>query len=87
MKALIITSLLLALALVLFFYRRRLRLAVLTAGVLYLISIAVRLVLLHEEIDRFSTLGLALVLLGAVWLVTHVITAALQRRRQRRVQR
>lgn len=87
MKTLIITSLLLALALVVFFYRRRLRLALLTAGTLYLLSILVRLVLLHEEIDRFSTLGLALVLLGAVWLVTHLVTAAVQRRRQRRLQR
>jgi hypothetical protein len=84
MKSIVITALAIGLGLTFFFYRRRLKLAILVAGGLYLLLTVARLIVLREEVDRFAELGLALGGLGLVWLVTNVATRLLQRRRSSR---
>ena len=87
MKSVIFTVVALSFGLMFFFYRRRLKLAIMVAGVLFAGLTAVRLFVMREEVDRFAELGLGLAALGAVWLLTNFVTALLQRRRQRRLRR
>lgn len=87
MKTLAVTVLAISFGLMFFFYRRRLKLAILVTGGLYLALTAARLIILREEVDRFATLGLALGGFAVVWLLTNLATGFLQRRRQRRAQR
>jgi hypothetical protein len=68
------------------FYRRRLKIAVLVCGTLFAVSTAVRLFVMREEVDRFTELGVGLVVLGGVWLLTNVVTGVVQRRRRRRLE-
>lgn len=86
MKWAFFTAMALTLALTFFFYRRRLKLAVLVCGSLFAASTVVRLFIMREEVDRFAELGLGLAVLGGVWLLTNLFTAVLQRRRRRRLQ-
>jgi hypothetical protein len=83
-KSLLITAGAVSLVLIFFFYRRRLRFAVTVAAVLYLTVTAARLLILREESDRMTELGLALGGLGLVWLLTNLVTGLLQKRRRRR---
>ena len=62
---------------------RRLRLAVLVTGGLYLVVTAVRLIVLREDVDRLTSLGLVVGSLVAVWASVNVITGLLERRRSR----
>ncbi len=87
MKSLLVLVAAISLGLVFFFYRRRLRVAVLVAGGLYLALTLVRFALLHEERDRFVDLGLVLAAMGGIWLLTNLITGLLARRRRRRAER
>ena len=87
MKSLILTVLVLTFGIMFFFYRRRLRLAIMVTGGLYLVITIGRFVVLREEADRFEQLGLAVGVLAAVWLVTNLVTGLVQRRRQRRARR
>ncbi len=87
MKSLILTAVLLTFGLMFVFYRRRLKLAIMVAGSLYLVLTVARFVVLREEADRFEQLGLAVGVLAAVWLVTNLITALVQRHRQRGARR
>lgn len=87
MKPVIVTALAIALGLIFFFYRRRLKLAVLVGGGLYLFLTLIRLIVLREDLDRLTLLGLAIGGLGVFWLVANVVTGLIQRRRQRRAQR
>ena len=81
MKPLIFTALAIGLGLTFLFYRRRLKLAILVAGGLYLTLTLVRFVVLREEVDRFMDLGLALGAFGLVWLITNLVTRWLSKRR------
>lgn len=85
MKWVFFSTLAITLALTFFFYRRRLKIAIIVCGVLLAASTAVRLFVMREEVDRFAELGIGLVILGGVWLITNLVTAALQRRRRRRL--
>ena len=87
MKQILITAIALAFGLMFLFYRRRLKLAVLVAGGLYAVLTAVRLVVMREEVDRFTQLGLALATMGGLWLATNLLTGLLERRRRGRVRR
>ena len=87
MKSVIITALAITFGFMFFFYRRRLKLAIMVAGILFASLTAVRLFVMREEVDRFAELGLGLAALGAVWVLTNLVTALLQRRRQRRLRR
>jgi hypothetical protein len=87
MKSLIITVVALSLGLIFFFYRRRIKLAILVAGSLYVALTIARFIVLREEVDRFMELGLALGGLGVVWLGTNLATRFVEHRRQRRVPR
>jgi hypothetical protein len=86
-KALIFTILVIVFGLMFFFYRRRLKLAVMVAGGLYLGVIVGRFVFLREEVDRFEQLGLTIGALAGVWLVVNVLTELVRRHRARRVRR
>jgi hypothetical protein len=81
-KSLLLTVAILLFGLMFFFYRRRLRLAVLVTGGLYLGLTAIRLIVLREEVDRFASLGLAIGGMAAVWLVVNLLTGYVQRRRR-----
>jgi hypothetical protein len=74
------------LGLMFFFYRRRLKVALIVCGVLFAGSTAVRLFIMREEVDRFAELGLGLAVLGGIWLLTNVVTGVLERRRRRRLE-
>jgi hypothetical protein len=87
MKSLIITLVALSLGLIFFFYRRRLKLAILVAGSLYIVLTVIRFIVLREEVDRFMELGLALAGLGAVWLGLNLAIRFVERRRQRSASR
>jgi len=87
MKATILTALAVGLGLVFFFYRRRLKVAILVTGGIYLALTLARLIALREEVDRFAELGLVIGVLGAAWLMTNLFTRLLQSRRQRRAPR
>ena len=87
MKSAIIVALALCFGLVVFFYHRRLKLAVLVAGVLAVLLTAVRLVLLRDDVDRVTELGLVLAVMFGVWLVTNLVTHLLQRYRRRQAPR
>ena len=89
MKSVIFTILVILFTLMFFFYRRRLKLAFMVAGGLYVGLILIRFVLYAQgdEGERFTDLALILGGLGAVWLVTNVITRLMQRHRQRRARR
>ena len=86
-KSVILLTLTILLGIVLFFYRRRLGLALQVAGGLYLASLVVRFILLRDEPDRFAPLAVALGLMTALWLVTDVVTRLVRRRRARRAER
>ena len=87
MKQALITALALVFGLMFLFYRRRLKLAVLVAGGLYAVLTAVRLIVMHEEVDRFTQLGIALAAMGGLWLATNLVTGLIEHRRRRRVRR
>ena len=87
MKSLIITVMAIGFGLMFFFYRRRLKLAITVAGVMYIGLTLLRFVFMREEVDRFSELGLVLGSLAALWLVTNLLTRLLERRRRGRVRR
>ena len=87
MKTAIITALALSLGVMFFFYRRRLKLAIMVTGGFYIVLNLVRLAILHEEVDRFASLGVGLAVLALVWLATNVATGLIQRRRARRARR
>ena len=87
MKSLIITVLAIIFGLMFFFYRRRLKLAIMVAGGMYIGLTAVRFIFMREESDRFSELGLALGCLAALWLVTNLVTRLIARRRRGRARR
>lgn len=83
MKATIITAMAAGLALVFFFYRRRLKAALLVSGGMYLALTVARLIVLRDDVDRFAELGLVIGVLAAIWLLTNLFTRLLQARRQR----
>jgi hypothetical protein len=83
MKSILVTVLIILFGLTFFFYRRRLKLAILVTGGLYLGVTAVRLVVLREDVDRMTSLALVVASLAAVWGVVNVITGLLERRRSR----
>jgi hypothetical protein len=87
MKATILTALAVGLGLVFFFYRRRLKAAILVTGGIYLALTLARLIALRDEVDRFAELGLVIGVLGAAWLMTNLFTRLLRSRRQRRAPR
>jgi hypothetical protein len=83
-KSALLVAAVLALGLMFFFYRQRLRLAVLVAGGLYAVVTAVRLFFLKEDLDRLTMLVLALGSVAALWLVVNlVVSLIIQRRRAR----
>lgn len=86
MKWVLFTSMAILLVMTFFFYRRRLKVALVVCGVLFAISTAIRLFIMREEVDRFAELGLGLAVLGGVWLLTNVVTGVLERRRRRRLE-
>lgn len=77
MKSTIFLAATILLVIALIFYRRRLKLAVLVAGGMYLAVIASRLLFGSDDPDRFQDLAIALgglaLAWGAVWGVTRVI--------------
>ena len=83
MKSIIITTLALIFGLIFFFYRRRLKLAFQVAGGLYVALTVVRFIFYADDSDRVGDFGLVIAILGAVWLLTNAVTAALERRRRR----
>ena len=87
MKQALITVLALAFGLMFLFYRRRLKLAVLVAGGLYGALTLGRLIFMHEEVDRFTQLGLALAAMGGLWLATNLVTGLIERHRRRKARR
>jgi hypothetical protein len=80
-KATLWLAAIMALSLIFFFYRRRLRLALLVGGGLYIGLTALRLLWLHEEVDRLTELALAIGLLGGLWLTVNLIVTLVQRYR------
>jgi len=87
MKATILTALTVGLVLVFFFYRRRLKLAILVAGGIYLGLTLGRFILLRDEGDRFAELAVVIGVLGATWLAMNLLTRLLQSRRRRHAPR
>jgi hypothetical protein len=84
MKSALLVAAVLALGLMFLFYRHRLRLAVLVAGGLYAVVTAGRLLFLHEDLDRLTTLALALGSVAALWLIVNLaVSLIVQRRRAR----
>jgi hypothetical protein len=83
MKSVLLTVLIILFGLIFFFYRRRLRVALLVSGGLYLVVTAVRLFVLREDVDRLTSLGLVVGSLVAVWAVVNVVTGLLEHRRSR----
>jgi hypothetical protein len=83
MKSILLTVVVILFGLTFFFYRRRLKLAVLVTGGLYLVVTAVRLFVLREDVDRLTSLGLVVGSLVAVWASVNVVTGLLERRRSR----
>ena len=86
-KSALLVAAVLALGLMFFFYRQRLRLAVLVAGGLYAVVTVVRLFFLHEDLDRLTTLVLALGSVAALWLAVNLVVSLIIQRRQTRGRR
>jgi hypothetical protein len=83
-KSALLVAAVLALGLMFFFYRRRLRLAVLVAGGLYAVVTVVRLFFLREDLDRLTTLVLALGSVAALWLAVNLVVSLIVQRRRTR---
>jgi hypothetical protein len=86
-KSAILLSATILLGVTLFFYRKRLGLALQVAGGLYIVSLVVRFFLLRDEPDRFAPVAVAVGLMTALWLVTDIVTRLIRRRRARRAGR
>jgi hypothetical protein len=86
-KSVILLGATIVLGIMLFFYRKRLALALQVAGGLYLLSLVVRFFLLRDEPDRYAPLAVAVGVMTALWLVTDLATRLIRRRRARRAER
>ncbi|MCC7104541.1 MAG: hypothetical protein IT307_05310 [Chloroflexi bacterium] len=81
MKSLVYLVAAVLLLIMLIFYRKRLKVAVLLGGGVYLGLIVIRMATKADDPDRFAEIGLALLLLGLVWLVVWLSTRLIERRR------
>jgi hypothetical protein len=87
MKAALLMAILLGFGLMVLFYRRRLKLAIMVCGGLYLALIVWRFVLYRDEANRFDDLIIGLGVMAAIWLITNLVTRLLERRRRPRLKR
>jgi hypothetical protein len=81
MKSLVYVVAAVLLLIMLIFYRKRLKLAVLVSGSMYLALIVFRLITRADDTDRFAEIGLALLVLAAAWVAVWLSTRLIEKRR------
>lgn len=86
-KSAIFVAVAIMLGVMFFFYRRRLKLALVVGGCAFGVLTAVRLVLLRDEVDRLTSLALVVAAMVLIWLLVNVVTETLARRRRARARR